>query len=187
VGRPKSRRRNVWRLSSLNVPSSKTLKQSPSAYNVEMASFISGLLAALVSLFSFAPAAPPHIAPQIGSTEPKTIPPPSARGTITRTCSDTTQLTATIDKRSLITTSTNPTITGTVSNVTNSDTTIYIAIFSGSRQVFRSGFFGVVHNLWSIPVYQGSLSPGIYTVFVYDHLYQCNDKLRTTGTLTVKA
>jgi hypothetical protein len=138
-------------------------------------------------------AGPPYAVPPVASTQLSTttindpgevgVSPPSAVATIT--CS---QLTATIDKRSLMSTSTNPTITGTVSNVTSSGTTIYIVIYSGSRRVFRSGSFAIVDNRWSIPFYQGSLSPGIYTVFVYDHLYQnCSDKLRAIGTLTVKS
>jgi hypothetical protein len=109
--------------------------------------------------------------------------PPSAIGTIA--CS---QLRATIDERSLTSTSTNPTITGTASNVTNSGTTIHIVLYSENRQIFTSGYFAIVGNRWSIPVYQGILSPGIYTVFVYDHLYEnCSDTLRATGTLTIKA
>jgi hypothetical protein len=85
-----------------------------------------------------------------------------------------------IDPRSLATTSTTPTITGT-SNLDPGTATVRIAVSIHGNSIYGSGLYGLANNgRWSIPIIP-NLSPGAYTISVYDNY---ND-LRTTGTLII--
>ena len=96
--------------------------------------------------------------------------------------------TATIDSGSLTTSSSHPTFTGTAANIAGN---IGILIGPGvttklekNSQVWASGPISVTNSRWSSTVSPPySLSPGIYTVFVY--AYGVNYPNLASGTLTV--
>ncbi|MDO8408420.1 MAG: peptidoglycan-binding domain-containing protein [bacterium] len=92
-------------------------------------------------------------------------------------CPETTKSSTTIDQSSLTSVSTHPTITGLAYNVSS----IGLSISRGGEKFDGTGTFSVVSNRWIVTLNSQTYTSGTYGIQVYDG----NNKLLTTGTLTV--
>lgn len=102
-------------------------------------------------------------------------------GPVTReaiACGTTLSSSASIDSRSLTTTSSHPLITGTATNVK----TIGLSIStSGGDKFDGTGTFSVVNGRWSVTLNNEVYTPGTYGIKVYDG----SNNFLTSGTLNV--